>query len=206
MGCDSRESEHVYKLYNVKINITHGICNKAYPNTSDVYHGDKFIFWIYAESKFYHFAERERGWSQNTSQNENKHSLSKYAFKIWRYLWCCEIYSTYMGMCDVVLMKCTPSHFITLLIVLLCILWEFGFLKSEHLLLVERAFEFNYMMFLFFVKVDGFLSTEFLFQASFWEWVENVLKKSIENSFDIDFFDTNRIDSRNDLNLYHIAI
>lgn len=66
--------------------------------------------------------------------------------KIFMMLWNVECV-----MCS--LMKCTPSHFITLLIVLLCILWELGFLKSEHLLSVERAFEFNYVMFLFFVNV-----------------------------------------------------
>lgn len=132
-------------------------------------------YFEYAESKFYHFAERESGWSQNTSQNENKHSLSKYAFKIWRYVWAEDIYDAVKcGMCDVLLMKYTPSHFITLLIVLLCILWELGFLKSDHLLSVERAFEFNYVMFLFFVNVfilrKRFPINWFLFQASFWEW------------------------------------
>lgn len=168
-------------------------------------------YFEYAESKFYHFAERESGWSQNTSQNENKHSLSKYAFKIWRYVWAEDIYDAVKcGMCDVLLMKYTPSHFITLLIVLLCILWELGFLKSDHLLSVERAFEFNYVMFSFFVK--GFLSTDSYFKRHFEneKMVKKVLKKSIENSFDIDFFDRNRIDlridSRNDLKLYHITI
>lgn len=173
-------------------------------------------YFEYAESKFYHFAERESDWSQNTSQNENKHSLSKYAFKIWRYVWAEDIYDAVKcGMCDVLLlMKCTPCHFITLLIVLLCILWELGCLKSEHLLSVEKAFEFNYVMFLFlvnfFILRKRFPINWFLFQASFWEWVEKVLKKSIENSFDIDFFDRKpidlRFDSRNNLKLYHITI
>lgn len=59
-------------------------------------------YFEYAESKFYHFAERESDWSQNTSQNENKHSLSKYAFKIWRYVWAEDIYDAVKcGMRDV---------------------------------------------------------------------------------------------------------